>query len=69
MFFGFMVVTVVPRASGRWEGTRQGLATTQYAAEFGDSIYAAVMHAGGWTANMTENPVPVANLYGTLESG
>ncbi|KAG0599074.1 hypothetical protein M758_12G125500 [Ceratodon purpureus] len=44
-----------------------GFATTQYVGKFGDRIYAAVMHAGGWGANLTENPLPIANIYGTLD--
>lgn len=45
-----------------------GLASTLYVAEFGDRVYAAVMHAGLWQANLTENPLPVANIYGTLDN-
>lgn len=26
-----------------------------------------MLHAGGWGANLTENPLPVASIYGTLE--
>lgn len=45
-----------------------GYATSLYVASFGKRIYAGVMHAGGWYANLTKNPLPVVNIYGTLDS-
>lgn len=44
-----------------------GYAATQYVGQFSDRIYAAVLHAGGWAVNLTENPLPMANIYGTLD--
>ena len=63
-----MAFSGVPK--GKWAlggHSAGGYATTQYAGEFGDRIYAAAMHAGGWGANMTHNPLPIANIYGTLD--
>lgn len=60
--------SVVPK--GKWAiagHSAGGFANTEYAAEFGDRIYAVVMHAGGWSANFTENPLPIAQIYGTLD--
>jgi pimeloyl-ACP methyl ester carboxylesterase len=57
-------------SKGKWAlggHSAGGFGATQYAGEFGDRIYAAVMHAGGWGSNLTESPLPVANIYGTLD--
>lgn len=62
------LLSVVPK--GKWAlagHSDGGKAASLYAAEFGDRIYAAVMHAGKWEVDMTKNPFPMAQIYGTLD--
>ncbi|CAK9255804.1 unnamed protein product [Sphagnum jensenii] len=44
-----------------------GLGASLYAGAYGNQVYAAVFHAGGWLINLTQSELPVLQMYGTLD--
>ncbi|CAM6085646.1 unnamed protein product [Calypogeia fissa] len=55
---------------GRWAISGHslgGIGATDYLACFGNKIYGAVLHAGGWVLNANTSEVPVLQIYGGLD--
>jgi pimeloyl-ACP methyl ester carboxylesterase len=64
----FADVAVVPE--DRWAiggHSLGGLGASLYAGAYGNQVYAAVFHAGGWLINLTQSELPVLQMYGTLD--